>query len=549
MPLDPPQAYRKTAFTHRRDTRANQPLATDVLDGTLYYVTDETVLERSTGIAWQSYSAAVVSPYTPPTYTPGSVLFAGAGGAPTEDNTNFFFNDTTNQLQVAVSIRTPLIIGGTGVNDDLHLQSTSGVGTTNSRIFFDVGNNGAIPAVEIKPDSGGNFGQMGIGTPGNFTVDAPLCIFGTGADIGYLIKGKAASGNPSAYFQVVTGGSDANAQAGFSFKQNNNSFEWRAAVVGNDGNNLRFGAGSGGTDVKFYITQRGNIVINSSNVEPSTGTFGLFFGDGTIPATMVSNSAGLYANDVGGTVQMFGINEAGESTQLTGVPTFTTSSTGTVNDLATGVVDIVYCDNATDLTLTGMAAGVDGQRRMIVSRGAGNVFLSHQTGSATANQFSNNVTSGPTPLLSAKGSAVYEYDLSITRWRLINHTMGGFISSSFSAGEFTGNNAMTWTVASGDVTFDRYTIINRVMFWQFRYLTTTVGGTPDTTLQKTYPSGYTGIGFDEVDYGVDNGTAMITWISNNAGNTGVNFFKQAGGNWAAATDTTAIRGNLAIGLL
>lgn len=39
-----------------RDTRANQPAATDVASGTLYYVTDESVTERSNGAAWQDYS-------------------------------------------------------------------------------------------------------------------------------------------------------------------------------------------------------------------------------------------------------------------------------------------------------------------------------------------------------------------------------------------------------------------------------------------------------------------------------------------------------------
>lgn len=41
----------------QRDTRANQPAATAVPVGTLYYVTDETVLERSNGTTWDSYSA------------------------------------------------------------------------------------------------------------------------------------------------------------------------------------------------------------------------------------------------------------------------------------------------------------------------------------------------------------------------------------------------------------------------------------------------------------------------------------------------------------
>lgn len=40
----------------RRDTRANQPAATAVAAGTIYYVTDESVTERSTGTAWEDVS-------------------------------------------------------------------------------------------------------------------------------------------------------------------------------------------------------------------------------------------------------------------------------------------------------------------------------------------------------------------------------------------------------------------------------------------------------------------------------------------------------------
>lgn len=40
-----------------RDTRANQPLVTDVAKGTIFFVTDEFLLERSSGIAWETYSA------------------------------------------------------------------------------------------------------------------------------------------------------------------------------------------------------------------------------------------------------------------------------------------------------------------------------------------------------------------------------------------------------------------------------------------------------------------------------------------------------------
>ncbi|MET0787203.1 MAG: hypothetical protein ABWY25_10900 [Paenisporosarcina sp.] len=58
MSLTPPQAYRSTANTHRVGERADQPLATDVLAGTLYYVSDEGITERSDGAVWSAYSGS-----------------------------------------------------------------------------------------------------------------------------------------------------------------------------------------------------------------------------------------------------------------------------------------------------------------------------------------------------------------------------------------------------------------------------------------------------------------------------------------------------------
>lgn len=52
-----PANYRKTLYTHRRGTRSAQPLATDVLKGTLYFVTNESVIERSNGTTWETYSS------------------------------------------------------------------------------------------------------------------------------------------------------------------------------------------------------------------------------------------------------------------------------------------------------------------------------------------------------------------------------------------------------------------------------------------------------------------------------------------------------------
>ena len=270
-------------------------------------------------------------------------------------------------------------------------------------------------------------------------------------------------------------------------------------------------------------------------------------------ATTLANS-GVSAGTKGSAtkIPVVTVDAKGRVTVLTDVTvgqapiTGSSSSTGTVSNLAISGANIFYLDNATDLTLTGLVAGVDGQQVTLVSRGAGNVFLTHQATSTAANQLFNQITSGLTPLVANKGNATYEYDASISRWRLIAHKMGGFISSAFAAGDFTANGSMTWTVAAGDVTFDRYTIIDTMLFWQFRYSTTTVGGTPNTELYKSYPSGYSSTGFDQLNYGVDNGTVTTIWMTNQAGNTGATFFKQAGGNWSASTDNTYIRGNVAI---
>lgn len=61
MPLNPPQGYRKTEYTHRRGLAADRPAAADVLKGTIYFSSDTLVLERSNGTTWESYSGAGAS--------------------------------------------------------------------------------------------------------------------------------------------------------------------------------------------------------------------------------------------------------------------------------------------------------------------------------------------------------------------------------------------------------------------------------------------------------------------------------------------------------
>lgn len=67
-----------------RGARASQPAATTVVIGTLYYVTDENVTERSNGTAWEDFSDAGGGGVADADY--GDITVSGVGTVWTIDN-------------------------------------------------------------------------------------------------------------------------------------------------------------------------------------------------------------------------------------------------------------------------------------------------------------------------------------------------------------------------------------------------------------------------------------------------------------------------------
>ena len=65
----------------------------------------------------------------------------------------------TGALLASTSVKSPLLIGGTGTTSSLTYKTTTGVGTTGADHIFQVGNNGATEAMRIL-----NSGNVGIGT-------------------------------------------------------------------------------------------------------------------------------------------------------------------------------------------------------------------------------------------------------------------------------------------------------------------------------------------------------------------------------------------------
>lgn len=167
MTFLPSNTYRKTRGIIRRGTRADQPLATTVLLGTLYFVTDEFLTERSNGTVWESYSDVgaggantSLSNLTSPTAINRSLLPDGA------------FDIGSSILNWAVgwfgSLISTIIYGSTVANGNLTLEGTGHATKTTSYVI-------------LQPTTG----KVGIGIT---NPDCKFLVRGEGSTTGFNVR-------------------------------------------------------------------------------------------------------------------------------------------------------------------------------------------------------------------------------------------------------------------------------------------------------------------------------------------------------------------------
>lgn len=298
-------------------------------------------------------------------------------------------------------------------------------------------------------------------------------------------------------------------------------------------------------------------VIPDGNGTRDLGSTGTRFRDGWFSRNFAA----------GGTLTATGAASLGSTLGVTGLSTFTggtarlwtpvtTTSTGTQNDfdpgsaLSAGKNVLIYCNNASALTITGLnaAAAYDGQ--MVLLKGQNTqVNLSNQSASSTAAYRLVNIAGSADTSFTAEGHALYVYDATNTRWRLVTHEQGAWITPTYNGAHFTGTGG-TWTVGATDVSTGtmKYRLVGKTVHVVFAILTTTVQvGTGNLNITNGQWGGYTAVGTQWVVHLLvsDNGGLKDAYMQVGTGASatqiGMSLF---GANFLAATDNTNVWGEM-----
>lgn len=120
-----------------------------------------------------------------------------------------------------------------------------------------------------------------------------------------------------------------------------------------------------------------------------------------------------------------------------------------------------------------------------------------------------------------------------------------WVVPTFIASNFFASSAMTWTVAVANLTTWAYHLVGQTMTVSFSITSTTVGGTPSTTLYLAIPASkvakrdmWTACRV------VDNGTATTGFCAVTAGTSAIAVTRSNGANYAAAAATTSVQGTI-----
>lgn len=138
-----------------------------------------------------------------------------------------------------------------------------------------------------------------------------------------------------------------------------------------------------------------------------------------------------------------------------------------------------------------------------------------------------------------------EADSGVGRWRYLQSSGNAWpIAIPYSAGNFTASGTASWTVGSGDILLLQYRQQGREVIIDFFIATTTVAGAGGE-LRIALPNGFTA-----KDYALngclcaDNGTQDSAFVQVIPNGTYLIIQRRTGADWSAATNATAVWGQL-----
>jgi hypothetical protein len=241
-------------------------------------------------------------------FTLGSVVFAGAAGVYLQDNANFFWDDTNNRLGLGTPTPSErLDVNGnvrvfdqTAVTGVTVVTLIGGAGQSTTSIFSVQDHLSATERAKFQ-----EFGRLTINLD-NTLADAD---FAGGVSI---IRGLADGVTKFVCFN--DGVWNLLGRAILDLQGTDNSIG-----ASNNGSLIKF-SGDNVQLLPFNGNSSGHVGINVTSY-PAVGSKGLIFADGIALASLASNTAAFYAEDVAGTVKMFAIDEdgvTGEVAKLSG---------------------------------------------------------------------------------------------------------------------------------------------------------------------------------------------------------------------------------------
>jgi hypothetical protein len=118
--------------------------------------------------------------------------------------------------------------------------------------------------------------------------------------------------------------------------------------------------------------------------------------------------------------------------------------------------------------------------------------------------------------------------------------LGDFVAPAFAAGNFTGSVGMTFTVASGNVSEYKYSIVGHNLHLECMISAATTGGSASTALKVVIPGGFTIKGTKRVPCGsLNNGTWVngMALMTDGANFVGVYIDITGANNWTLSANT------------